>query len=75
MLRKGTGPRGDEVTGHWRKLHNEELFDLYFSLDIINVIKLRGMSWAGGERCLLNSDAEASGNVGAPLHPPSISFV
>jgi hypothetical protein len=67
MLRKVTGPRRDEVTGHWRKLHNEELFDFYFSSDIINVIKLRRMRWAGraayggGERCILNSGAEALG--------------
>jgi len=47
MLRKVTGPRGFEVTGNWRKLHNEELFDLYFSSDIINVIKLRRKRWAG----------------------------
>jgi len=47
MLRKVSGPRGDEVTGHWKKLHNEELFDLYFSSDTINVIKLRRMRWAG----------------------------
>jgi len=46
MLRKVTGPRGDEVTGHWRKLH-EELFDLYFSSYIINVINLRRTRWAG----------------------------
>jgi len=43
MLRKVTGPRGNEVTGHWRKQHNEELFDVYFFSDIINVIKLRRM--------------------------------
>jgi len=47
MLRKVTGPRGDEVTGYWRKLHNDELFDLYLSSKIINVIHLRGERWAG----------------------------
>ena len=36
----------DEVTGEWRKLHNEELNDLYSSLDIVRVIKLK-MRWAG----------------------------
>lgn len=41
------GLGGDEVTGHWRKLNNEELFDLYFSSDTINAIKLRRMRWAG----------------------------
>jgi hypothetical protein len=35
------------VTGEWRKLHKEELNDLYFSLGIVQVIKLRRMRWAG----------------------------
>jgi len=37
----------DEVTGVWRKLHTEELNDLYFSLNIIRVVKLRRMGWVG----------------------------
>ena len=41
------GPRGDEVTGEWRRLHNEELNDLYCSHNIVRVIKLRRMRWAG----------------------------
>jgi len=41
------GPRRDEVTGEWRKLHNEELNDLYCSPNIVRVIKLRRMRWAG----------------------------
>ena len=40
-------PRRDEVTGEWRKLHNAELNDLYFSRNIIRVIKSRRMRWAG----------------------------
>jgi len=40
-------PRGDEVTREWRKLHNEELNDLYFSLKFVRVIKSRRMRWAG----------------------------
>jgi hypothetical protein len=37
----------DEVTGEWRKLHNEELNDLYSLSNIVRVIKSRKMSWAG----------------------------
>jgi hypothetical protein len=37
----------DEVTKKWRKLHNEELNDLYFSPIIVRVIKLRRMRWTG----------------------------
>jgi hypothetical protein len=41
------GPKRDEVTGEWRKLHNEELNDLYFSPNIVRVVKSRRMRWAG----------------------------
>jgi hypothetical protein len=41
------GPKRDEVTGEWRKLHNEELHDLYSSPSIIRMIKWRRMRWAG----------------------------
>jgi hypothetical protein len=41
------GQKGDEVTGVWRKLHNEELHNLYSSPSIIRMIKLRRMRWAG----------------------------
>jgi hypothetical protein len=41
MLRRIFGPKKDEVTGEWRKLHNEELHDLYSSSNIIRVIKSR----------------------------------
>ena len=41
------GPRRDEVTGEWRRLHNEELNDLYCSPNIVRVIKWRRMRWTG----------------------------
>jgi hypothetical protein len=41
------GPKRDEVTGEWRKLHNEELHDLYSSTSIIRIIKSRRMRWVG----------------------------
>jgi hypothetical protein len=41
------GPKRDEVTGEWRKLHNEELCDLYSSPSRIIIIKSRRMRWAG----------------------------
>jgi len=47
VLRRIFGPRRDKVTGEWRRLHNEELNDLYSSPNIVWVIKLRRMRWAG----------------------------
>jgi hypothetical protein len=47
VLRRIFGPKRDEVTGEWRKLHNEELQDLYSSPSIIRIIKSRRMRWAG----------------------------
>jgi hypothetical protein len=41
------GPKRDEVTGEWRKLHNKELRDLYYLPSIIRMIKSRRMGWAG----------------------------
>ena len=46
-LRRIFGTRRDEVTGEWRRLHNEELNDLYSSPNIVRVIKPRRMRWAG----------------------------
>ena len=47
LLRKIFGPKGDQVTGGWRKLHNEELNDPYCSPNIVRVIKSRRMRWVG----------------------------
>jgi hypothetical protein len=47
VLRKVFGPKRDEVTGKWRKMHNEELNDLYSLPSIVWVVKLRRMRWAG----------------------------
>jgi hypothetical protein len=56
VLRRVFGPKRDEVTGEWRKLHNEELNGLYSLPNIVRVIKSRRLSWAGhvermGEVC------------------------
>ena len=58
-------PKRREVTGYWRKLHNEELYHLYFSPNIIRVTKSREMRWTGHvthmgkiERCTENFGGE-----------------
>jgi hypothetical protein len=47
VLRRIFGPRRDEVTEDWRKLHNEELHNVYSSPNIIRMIKSRRIRWAG----------------------------
>ena len=47
VLRKIFGPKRDEVTGEWRKLHNDELNVVYSSSNILRVIKSRRMRWVG----------------------------
>ena len=47
VLRGIFGPKRDEVTGEWRKLHNDEQNDLYSSTNIVRVVKSRRMRWAG----------------------------
>jgi hypothetical protein len=52
VLRRMFGPKRDEVTGEWRKLHNEELYNMYTSPDIIRQVKLRRVRWAGYVACM-----------------------
>jgi hypothetical protein len=52
VLSRIFGPKRDEVTGEWGKLHNEELHILYSSPDIIRQIKSRRMRWAGHVACM-----------------------
>jgi hypothetical protein len=47
VLRRVFGPKRDEVTGEWRKLHNEELNDLYSLASNVRVVKSRRMRWQG----------------------------
>jgi hypothetical protein len=47
VLRRLFGPKRDEVTGEWRKLHNEELNDLYSLPNIVRVVKSRRLRWEG----------------------------
>jgi hypothetical protein len=52
MLRRIFGPKRDELPEEWRKLHKEELNDLYSSPNIVWVIKSRRMRWAGHVACM-----------------------
>ena len=52
VLRRIFGPKRYEITGAWRKLHNEELNDLYCSSNIVQVIKSRRMRWVGHVACM-----------------------
>jgi hypothetical protein len=52
VLRRMFGPKRYEVTGGWKKLHIEELHNLYFSSSIIRMIKSRRMSWTGHVACM-----------------------
>ena len=64
VLRRVFGPKRDEVTGEWRKLHEEELSDMYSLPNIVRVVKSKRMRWAwhvartGGERCAQGSGGE-----------------
>jgi hypothetical protein len=52
VLRRIFGPKSEEVTGDWRKLHSEELHNLYSSPNIIKQIKSRHMRWTGHVACM-----------------------
>ena len=65
VLRRVFGPKRDGITREWRKLHNEELSDLYSLPNIVRVVKSRRMRWGGacdsygrGERCAQVSGGE-----------------
>ena len=77
VLRRIFGPKRDEVTGKWRKLHKGKLIDLFFSPNIIRMIKTRKMRWAGHvermageERCIQDFGGEREGKrpLGKPRH-------
>jgi len=52
VLRSIVGPKRDEIKGEWRKLHNKKLNDLFSPPNVILVIKLRRMRWAGYVACI-----------------------
>jgi hypothetical protein len=52
VLRRIFGPKRNEVTGEWRRLHNEELYALYSTPNITRMIKSRKMSWVGHVVCM-----------------------
>jgi hypothetical protein len=66
VLRRIFGPKRDEVTGEWRRLHNEELNDLYSSPIIIRVIKSRRMRWVGRVACMGEGRGEGRRPLGRP---------
>ena len=61
VLRRIFGPKRDEVTGEWRKLHNEEFSDLYSSPNIVRVIKSRRPRWVGHVACMWEGERCAQG--------------
>jgi hypothetical protein len=66
VLMRVFGPKRDEVTGEWRKLHNEELNDLYSLPNIVQVVKLRRMRWAGHVACMREDSGVHRVLVGKP---------
>jgi hypothetical protein len=77
VLRRIFGPKRDEVTGEWRKLHKEELRDLCSLPNIVRVVKSRRMRWAGhvarmwegrGVHRVLVEKPEGKRPLGRPRH-------
>jgi len=66
VLRRIFGPKRDEVTGEWRKLHNVELNDLYSSPNIFRLIKSRRMRWVGHVARMRENRGVYRGLVGKP---------
>jgi hypothetical protein len=66
VLRRIFRPKRDEVTGEWRRLHNKELYALYSSPDIIEVIKSRRLRWARHVACMGERRAAYRALVGKP---------
>jgi hypothetical protein len=72
VLKRVFGLKRDEVTGEWRTLHKEELYDLYSLPNIVRVVKSRRMRWAGhvarmGEGSLREGDHWGDPDVGARI--------
>jgi hypothetical protein len=70
VLRRIFGPKRDEVTGGWRKLHNEQLHGLYSSPSIVRVMKSRSMRWVGHVACMGEVRSAYSILVGRPIKRP-----
>jgi len=66
VLKRICGPRRDEVTGEWRRFHNEELNDLYCSPNVVRVIKSRRMRWAEHVACMVEERGVYRVLVGKP---------
>jgi hypothetical protein len=66
VLRRIFGPKRNEVTGEWRKLHSEELHNLYSSPDIIRQVKSRRMIFSGHVACMVKERKLYKVLVGKP---------
>jgi hypothetical protein len=66
VLRRIFGPKRDEVTGEWRRLHSEEIYALYFSPNVIWVIKCRRLRWVGHVACMGERRGAYRALVGKP---------